>query len=55
MIYVCLRCNQPVFLRRSDDKPLPNEMKICYPCEKKIQRKEIKSELGYSRVGLNNI
>jgi len=55
MNFICLKCGLPVFIRRRDDKPLPEDQKICYPCEKKLQRKEIKSNLGYSRIGLKNI
>ena len=55
MIYVCKICNKPVHLNRPDNKPLPEDMKVCYPCEKKQERKDIKSNLGYSRIGLKNV
>lgn len=55
MIFNCKVCGNPVHLRRPDDKPLPEDMKICYECLKKQERKDIKSSLGYSRIGLKNI
>lgn len=55
MNFTCLACNKLVFIKRPDDKPLPVELQVCYPCEKKKQKKEIKSKLGYSRIGLNNV
>ena len=55
MIFICSSCGNPVHLNRPGDKPLPDDMKICYECEKKKERKEIKSNLGYSRIGLRNV
>lgn len=55
MTFTCTICGALVELQRPDDKPLPEDMQVCYKCEKKRQRKKIKSELGYSRVGLKNI
>lgn len=55
MIYICKICNTPVHIVRPENKLLPVELQVCYNCEKKKERKEIKSNLGYSRIGLNNI
>ena len=55
MNYICKICNKSTFINRPDDKPLPENEQICYSCEKKKRRKEIKTKLGYSRIGLNNI
>lgn len=55
MIFNCLACDRPVYLQRPDDKPLPEDYKICHDCEMKQDRKEIQSKLGYTRIGLKNI
>ena len=55
MNFLCIKCRKPVFIKRPENEPLPLEQQTCYNCEKEIQRKEIKTGLGYSRIGLRNV